>query len=682
MIKEQCKLLASVAVVREFYDNNMGVYDVLKEFVKYVLVKDGKEIVSAESVTTSLNEKFGFNLPSPTIKPCLKNLKGVVKHGKDTFQCNLNVINSQIPQNINVDTSISDYEKRNELLFSSLYISYAEANKKDSELTDIEKKVIKNSFCDFLIDDRSTSPEEAELFSRFILKVSGDENLYNIFMDLKEGMILYEGMCYCGDLNTLGSWHNDLTIICDTEILFSMCGYNSKLSQELYIQLEKYVNEINRKNKNGKKIRFAYFSETKEEIDYSFNKAEQIVLKHDILDPSKEAIAQIVKDCKTKGDVATKRASFYAKLQSKNVHVYEYNFYNLDDESNKLYNLESLSILSTYSSIWQMDNNDVLDSARLLSHISILRKNNDEEGIENSKYIFLTATGRTLRLAKTKDFFENRKNPLATTYDFLINYFWFKLNKGFGNSNSPRTLDMVLKSQTVLANIYNSKTSEKFSELLASYNSVQPDGTQLDKKYFEDVYVHLRDSLKKPEDINTDTISDEIDYMENFDLNEAIENSKRRDQEYINQQEELKALKEQLLESASASASNKKNLTHFQNKLNESTTTNNELRNENKQLKAELAGYKQKEKEANQKKEDHKKIFDKIKKYTFIVLRIAIFIICGVCAYKSDGFARVASGLGLPAVIISCFSKPKEFLGRIFGKIKEKIKTDKTDKAA
>ncbi len=68
MISDQCKLLASVAVVKELSDTNMGIYDVLKEFIKNVLINCNMSSFSAEEVTHSLNDIFGFNLPVPIIK--------------------------------------------------------------------------------------------------------------------------------------------------------------------------------------------------------------------------------------------------------------------------------------------------------------------------------------------------------------------------------------------------------------------------------------------------------------------------------------------------------------------------------------------------------------------------------------------------------------------------------------
>lgn len=58
---------------------------------------------------------------------------------------------------------------------------------------------------------------------------------------------------------------------------------------------------------------------------------------------------------------------------------------------------------------------------------------------------------------------------MATTFDFLINHFWFKLNKGFGTNRTPRTLDMVIRARHILASIINTKAAQKFDEFKLQY---------------------------------------------------------------------------------------------------------------------------------------------------------------------------------------------------------------------
>ena len=77
----------------------------------------------------------------------------------------------------------------------------------------------------------------------------------------------------------------------------------------------------------------------------------------------------------------------------------DYDFYDVDNERNSKFNLEDEEVIYKYSEAWRESQDNIHRSLKVLSHINILRKGKSDVGFEQCEYIFLTATGRTLRLA-------------------------------------------------------------------------------------------------------------------------------------------------------------------------------------------------------------------------------------------------------------------------------------------
>lgn len=531
MLNDTYKLMASVTVVRELYDSNNNLYDVLEKFINELIFRENLYSFTAHDITESLNKQYSFKLNESVIKTCLRRMKFPKKNG--TYSCDDLIKRG----NQRVETFIDESEQNNDKLFGRLLI-FIEQKQENGFLDDRTKNIIKSSFCDFLLQDGDgTEDSLSQLFYEFILSIENDAEMMKILKAIKEGTLLYEGLRYCS-ISEIGAWNTNLNIILDTEILFAVGGYNSMMYQELYKELDKYISEINRGNKKTR-INLYYFAETKKELDSYFDSAERIVKQLDFLDPTKEAMQQIVNNCKTPSDVQMKRTAFWGKLSDKNIKQLDYDFYDVDNERNSKFNLEDEKVIYKYSEAWRESQDNIHRSLKVLSHINILRKGKSDVGFEQCEYIFLTATGRTLRLAAMPELTKEGNIRFATNLDFLINKLWFKLNKGFGASQTPRTLDMVMRSRHILASILKSKAADNFEELKKRYVN-----GEISKEEFICINNDLRAKLKDNNEVDVDTIGDEIESLEQWDFDCVLEEQKRRETQLNEVQKENLQLKE------------------------------------------------------------------------------------------------------------------------------------------
>lgn len=538
MLNDTYKLLASVTVVRGLYDSQKGIYDVLCEFINDIISKEHLYSFRASDLTEKLNNYYSFQLNESVIKTCLKRMKIQRKNGVYSS-------NGITGRSVDINGAISESQKRNNELFKELF-KFLE-QRLEHDLTEKEENRFKTAFCDFLLQDEIENSDKInQYFHEFILSIASNEEQMETLNQIKEGILLYEGIRYSSNLSEIGSWKSKLVLLLDTEILFAIGGYNSVMYQDQYNELNKYIREINRGcTSANKKIKLAYFFENKKEIDSYFESAERIVRGQDFLDLTKEAMSQIVNSCTSPSDIQNKRTLFYQSLKKSDVYLYEKDFYNSDPE-NAAYNLEAFDTWGKYVDIMHENKENIHKSIACLSHINILRKGINDQGFENCRYIFLTATGRTLKLASMPEFLKNGNVPLATTFDFLINHFWFKLNKGFGTNRTPRTLDMVIRARHILASIINTKAAQKFDKFKLQYER-----NEISKEDFYALNTDLRNHLKKPEEVDVDTISTEIEDIEKWNFDVAMENQHRKEIELENANMQISDLKNEIKESRS-----------------------------------------------------------------------------------------------------------------------------------
>lgn len=526
MLNSMCKLMASIAVVRELYDAKKNVYDILVEFIREIIYRKKLYMFSDIEMTTYLNDEYSFDLSSAIVRTCLKKMNCIRENGMYTYPYT-NIENSSFCNRF------SESEGNTEKLFEELF-KFIEAKK----CPNIDKNEIRRDFCDYLLQESMGFSEKySRFFAEFILSIEEKDELREILKNVKEGTLIYEGIRYSDSIAERGSWTSTLNIVCDTEILFAIGGYNSTLLKDLYKDLEKYVKEINSGSRE-RKINLLYFEETESEVNWYFERAEGIVEGKDILDPTKEAMGLIVNGCSTCSDVQIKKTLFFDTLAKANVLKINRKYY-----ENKEYNIEDQSIISKYAKEFQEREDSIFESLKCLSHINVLRKGAKVKEFDKCEYVFLTATGCTLKMASIPEVHEKDNVSLATTLEYLINRFWFKLNKGFGSTNTPRTTDMIMRSRNILSSIITSKVAKHYDESKTDYIN-----KKITKEQFCNIKKDLSDKLIQPSDVDSNTIVDKIDSLEKWNMEKVLEEQREKEAKYNKAEEQLDVLNKQINE--------------------------------------------------------------------------------------------------------------------------------------
>ncbi len=520
------KSLASLAVFRVLYDKDHDVFSVIKDFLSQIIHDKQLYSFTLKEITIFLNDTYDFSIPEAVVKTCLKRLQLSVKNGcyavdHKCFTINKEVISSQ-----------KVIEKNNEEVISLLF-EYVESVKKRT-LSEDEKRILISSFARFLLE--GSSHEHDEEISAFLITHNNNVDFKEKISTIREGVLLYEGIKYSNNLNNFKSLSSELTIFIETEILFHLAGFNGEVFQSLWSDFFGYVKEINR-NSKSKKIHLRYFIETKNEIERFFNSAEEIVQKKKIIDPSKTAMLSIVNGCSSKSEVTTKKVAFFNQLDKLKIKQDDNRDY--FQNSNHDFNIINSELLS------KEEINDNRDILKMLNKVSILRKNSCNESFENIGFILLSGNSNSIKLAWNESIKSKGQVPLATTLDFLISKFWFKLNKGFGLNNYPRSFDLITKAQIVLSNRLNNAVNTTYDDLKKQYEN-----KEISDEMVEGCLVELRKDTRKPEEITNECLDDVLHNISFSSVERCIEKQKILKEKVENTEKENTNLKAQLDETA------------------------------------------------------------------------------------------------------------------------------------
>lgn len=251
------------------------------------------------------------------------------------------------------------------------------------------------------------------------------------------------GIQYSIDINNLGTWENELTIYCDTSVLFHFAGYNGNIYKELFLDFFKLIKEINIKNINKHNIELIhikYFQDTKQQIEDYFNAAIDIIEHKNISMNPDMAMQYLLKDSKISSDIISKKANFYNLLKRNNI----------EEESIEIEysSPDNIQYFEDFNTIFNSLDLDEISKnkiySNILNNINILRKGDNNKKIEKIRYIFLTSNKKILLAANKDKKDKNYKTDLTIDLDNITNLFWFKLNKGLGN-NTPINIDILIQ---------------------------------------------------------------------------------------------------------------------------------------------------------------------------------------------------------------------------------------------
>lgn len=526
--EEDNKLIASLAVFRELFNSEKDIYGVISVFLSEIIKNQALYSFTLSEITTIFNKHYEFDIPSAVVNTSLGRLDFIEKKQGSYIVNNTDRLRETI-----IDTKQNEISQNNEHLIQNLF-RFIE-KEKEIKLADKEKEIISHSFCSFLLDETNGN-NYIEYITTFILQNESDINFKNQLNLIREGVILYSGIKYSSDLNDLGTWRTEMTIFVETEILFHLAGYNGELYRTIVLDFLSYVKEINQKAKR-KIIHLKYFRESKNEIEGFFTKAKYLVEGSRIPNPRVTAMVTIVNGCKKPSDVLEKKSDFYTLIRSHTIEEDNYGRY--FDEENYKYNIVSQDLIDKISKEIDKDSNDYLN---FLNYISIHRREANPNNFENIRVILLTGNSVTLKVAFNDLLKDIGHVPLATHLSFLTNKFWFKLNKGFGKTNLPKSFDIISKSQMVLSKVLSDTVGDKYNQLQEQFKNGVITEEQVKSRLLD-----LRNQVRRPEDIKNDVAKDILYTITSDSLEKFIEQQSYIQNEAKNQAEENVKLKEELI---------------------------------------------------------------------------------------------------------------------------------------
>ncbi len=531
-IKEDNRLLASLAVFRELYNAEKDVYGIISVFLSDLIKIENLYSFSLNEITNKLNSTFEFEIPDAVVRTALGRLIFLEKQQGVYLVTDISNINTEY-----FDKKKQSIQSNNENIIDNLF-RFIEIEKKVT-LTEKDKEKVSHSFCCFLLDVNN-GDEYIEYVTSFILKNESDTDFKNQLNLIREGVILYSGIKYNNNLNDLGTWRTELTIFVDTEILFHLAGFNGELYQNLANDFLGYVREINQKAQR-KLIKLKYFEEVKNDIEGFFKKARHLVEGNEKPYPNVTAMVSIVNGCMTAADILEKKSDFYSLLKSYNIE--EDTFKDYFNPANHKYNIVSQDIIEKVSKELDKDAEPFL---KFLNYISIHRREANSNNFENIGYLLLTGNSTTLKVAWNELMKEDGYVPMATHLSFLTNKFWFKLNKGFGKTSLPKSFDIITKSQIILSKVLNDSVGIKYEEFQKDFKN-----GKLSEEQAKARIIYLRNQVRKPEEIKNDTVSDVLNSITEDSLEKFIEEqshfkikAEKQEEDNIKLLEELESKKE------------------------------------------------------------------------------------------------------------------------------------------
>ncbi len=551
---DETKCLASLAVFRELYDSKKDVYEIISEFLREIISSKAKYQFSISEIVQLLNFTFDFKIPEAVIKTALKKLPFLRREKGFYIVDDITELN----KTIDIAAKHSEIQHNNESIINSLF-DYIESESK-SELSDDEKEKIVHAFCNFVLDE-SISAQYTEYISAFIVNNKNNVGFTTQLETIKEGVVLYSGIKYNSNINEIGTWSNELTIFLDMEILFHSAGYNGEIYKQSFDEFHFFVKKINTtsKNKYGKKlIHLKYFKEIRRSIEAFFEKAAFILKGQGSQDPSNTAMSFILDGCKSESDIITKKTQFFLLLKTTGILEDEFDSY-FSPENHK-YNIEYKEVIEDLSNLFAGKN--ITKTLKFLNFINIHRKERLNNNFDNIGFILLTGNSVTLNASWHKSIKPNGCVPLATSLDFLTNKFWFRLSRGFGANNYPKSFGIITKAQILLSSVLNQSVRKKFDELQIEFKN-----GKLSQQQALSTIVELRKRARKPEDINENDLSFILESISEDNIERYVKEQELFKAKASKQKDENIKLKEGLLLKEAEIENNKLMLTELQKKV-------------------------------------------------------------------------------------------------------------------
>ncbi len=523
LISDHRKSMASLAVFRTLYNKNANIYKVISEFIKQVVVDNKLYTFEINQIQELLLKKYGFNIPQAVVKTSIKQIPTVEQTARK-YTIELNSLSGYYEFSKEIDNA----NKSRDRIIKAL-IGYVNDKRKEPLKPDEIKELLK-SFYAYIIDDR-TSIVMADYISSFIIANKDNKELTDQLNLIRDGLISYLGLTYYNtNVGTIDGIEKKIRIYLDTDVLFSMAGYNGNTCKKIFDEFYQQVQEINNQayaQGREKLISLRYFPETKREVDSYFGQAERLVRNNERPDWTRQAMLSLLSDVREPADIREKRCQFDALLASKHI-TEETKSYSLVEHQDACLDF---SVLDQYED--EDDKTKLNAKLTMLNYVYINRNCRAIKFFYDVHSIFLTASREVLSLAATVS--PNIENTilLACTYDFVTSRLWFALKKGIP-TNENISQDVLTKSRVVLSSFNNQSVRAEYEKLVKD---------EQDGKITQDEILHRLSVLYKVPN-TPEELQDVASSFATFGLGKNIEDLIEEDEKKkLLQKEEIDQLK-------------------------------------------------------------------------------------------------------------------------------------------
>lgn len=618
-------IMASYATFKELYNSKeyLSPYQILSEFIKYIIVSKHLYNFTSTDIQGHLNEEFGFKPPIAVIRTAMRSIPDVNRNHQSYWA-------NGVQGNTAFQAFRQQSEEKSKDITDAL-IRYAD----EKGVQNLRKDKLAQELIAFVLDEDG-DPQYLKIIGQFVLANENNKKVTDTISAIREGSILYSGLAF--NISEFGSLKQPITLFLDTEILFDIAGLNGVLFKTLADDFLRLVNDANR---GGKVITLRFFSKVADDIDQFYSRAELIVSGRGEINFT-QAMKDIVDGCQSISDVSDKKVELLRKLYT------EYsikkdekeNYYSASDNE---YNLEGI-VLEDYPATEELN----AEGFMFCSHINKLRKGYQTADYLASKYLCVTDTRRVREISKA--IAEEQKNEAgerfcdyAVSLSYITNLLWYKLNRGFGSSEFPKNLDVVIKARTILSSYITQGIATTYKDIrskVASGKLTQEDAAAC--------IVALKEKATLPENLNEDNIEDSLDFSEEHFA---------QFEETLAQNRRLLVERNRIIQELTG------NVQELQGQLDNALAQDKEKQQQIDKLTDRVNAIEAKEKAELKKKQDRKALLKFIWSIVrkLLVVAAVVFVLWGVCKIIKIDFPTwlgvVLSAIGIAASGLFGFQK-------------------------
>ena len=550
--KMNTNFYSALALFQSLFKAKKGdIYTIINRFI--IIAVKNKISFSIEDIAPALKKQFQIEIPLAVIRKCIGQEN--YKYNKGKF-----FLTSQYDGEIEqLSKELADIDSTNENVISD-FLSFL-GSKLLSELTDKEKSVATKQFYDYIVDKDtlSSSLPYYKFITEFIINHENDEHFQSTLDNLKEGIVIYNGIKYSNGSNDK-TWKKEIVFFLDLEYLFSSYGMNGLYYKECFFDFHNLVKKINdgcpRKN-NTPRISLCYFHSTKERMDKFFCQAQRIKLGQEQFSDMTEAMEFILNKSHEESDILLFKANFIKHLESLGITEYDEE---IRIEENENYLFETQELKEEIKSEFTECEDKAIEMLRYADYINILRQGQVGKDMETCRYVFLSDGNIPTKLSMLlRVKYPDTANYLMCRMELFTERMWFNLKQGIVSDKSLASFKVLMKAKRIISGLLDDKVFE-------CYEKIKTDAKETDN--LRGYYEELRKERRKPEDVNKKVFENKWLYED------VVEGSRKYN-------EEQSALRQKVDE-----------VEMVKKDLEQTRATNKSLSLQNNQLSAELKRHK------------------------------------------------------------------------------------------